>query len=838
MSLDVNNLLNAYPRTIQPITSSHLSASTNDHDQSKPIIYTVVSRPEHGMLVTMVEKRIMTVTSFTQEEINSSQIFYKHEEKLNGWTQNDTVVFRVNTLYAEPLVDQKLNIYVSYGNLNAENKDQLIRTLPVFVEEGGEMIVTKNNLDVSEFVRNLERLGKRVSLRFTLKDPPKHGILLFQGSRLQKGTRFSQRHINSHQVIYQHDDSNTVFDTFNLTLHLRIEDQSLRGGDDQETTFGLVLNVTIQPINDEQFKLLTTRPSLHIIQGFSAVINQSILNTVDNDTVPGYIVYTITRKAKNGHVAFKNAEYTPIESFTQQDINDGTVIFKHDGSSESGAFHFQVSDGAFSPYYKDFNIYVTKVNMNVAHNSTILLTQSENNVVITKEHIDVHTNGLRENITFYIKKQPKLGRIYVNSQPLLTFSQLDIDNNVVVYRQENMKDSSDSFVCDIRYKPIQTLDIIDKVLYIKVKPLVNIGPFEAPKGERVALTLSYLDANKLADRTADNPLYTITSGPFFGRIVRKSYSKRQIYQEQYRDNSGYKTVSEFTHEDVVYTKVFYESDPFLVINEKKDNFSFVLTAFNAQPATGTFIIGLGHSDIVPLIPVTKSTERVDVSVTLDISVTPVVDPEIGNNSPMHDEEVAPSRVNNNHVIVLAIIIPILILIIIAVIVVYLVWRRRRKRDYTPSSKKSPRMRPHISGPYQVDQPNVHIEPQQDTSGDDNKSIQSLVEYENLNTSSIPHVRVAAEARDIMTPIMSLEHHHVPRSPDISRTEISTTVPNCKVTPLIDNVDNDSGRVTPDELRKSTSSMGDMIEWITSDPELLQHCGSATPPVLQKNQYWV
>lgn len=774
----------------------------------------------------------LEVTSFTQNEINNSQIFYDHGDSFSGWTQNDSVTFTVNTLYADAIAEQMFEIIVSYGNLNAENKNQLIRINPVDVDEGGEMILAKNSLDVSEFVRNLERLGKHVSLTYSLKDRPKHGVLLYRNKPIDETKRFSQRDISSHHIIYKHDDSDTVFDTFNLTLHLRIEGQA-DGDREKETKFTLVMNVTIHPINDEQFRLITTDPSIHIVQGFSKIIDSSILKTTDKDTEPDYLEYTVFRGPDNGYISFIEFPNIRIRKFSQKDIDDKRIMFHHDGSTESGTFHFKITDGVFKPFYRVFTIHVEQIYMNITQNSTVSLLQSEATVAISQTNLNTSTNGLRENVTYILSKTPKFGKIMLTDKEVRSFTQSQIDEGLVTYFQTDMSSGHDSFVCDMFYRPLN-IKYEDKVVSIQVRPYVELGPLESPLDEKVALTRLSLDASKLSEVTADNPDYTITKGPYFGRIVRKMFSKRQVYHENSRQGLSYRETKEFSHEDVVYMKVFYEvlSDQ---VNAKEDNFTFLLTAFSVQPAEGIFYIKLATSDIVDATPVSKSTEPVIKHPVITPNGKESNNDEVNAEESSVDDEAKSSSVKNDHILVIAIVVPILVLLLLVILVVFIVWKRRRKRDFSPPSKKSPRMRPTISGPFQIDQPHVHIEPQRSPTSDiDDKS---LVEYQNTGNIQLGGSRAPSEERDIVMPMIQHEPHHIPRSPDMSRTEISSTVPNCKVTPLIDNEDVDDDETSTDENRLSRDSMSDMFDWITSDPELLQHCRSS-PPVLRKHQYWV
>merc|ERR1712142_205029 len=80
---------------------------------------------------------------------------------------------------------------------------------------------------------------------------------------------------------------------------------------------------------------------------------------------------------------------------------------------------------------------------------------------------------------------------------------------------------------------------------------------------------------------------------------------------------------------------------------------------------------------------------------------------------------------------------------------------------------------------------------------------------------------------------------VPRSPDMSRVEVSSTVPSCKVTPLLRKEDpSPPDARSPDGSIKSGAGADFFnFDWTLLDPELLQHCRT-TNPVLRDNQYWV
>ncbi|KAL3865703.1 hypothetical protein ACJMK2_043065 [Sinanodonta woodiana] len=853
LQLERNQGLEAYPNTIQPITSDHLFAVTNDINQTRPIIYRLQSKPRFGSVVTMVNDRPMDVSSFTQKEITDRQIFYQQTIQINGWIQSDSFLFEVSTLYATPLEEELFQINISYGNLNEENRKQLMKIEGLTLDEGREAVITKDHLDTTDFVSRLEQLGKVVQIAYMIEDPPKNGILKFRERPVIKGMQFTQDNINANDLKYSHDDSDTVSDSFKLIINIRIQDQRSGGLGREETNFETCFNITVRPVNDQQFKLLTANPSIRVIQGFSVTLTNAVLKTVDQDTAPAYIQYTLIKGPTHGFLAYISSAVEPIKEFSQQDIDDENVIYQHDGSTEADAFYFRVSDGVFMPYYKNFNIYIEPIQLEIIKNNISLL-QSESSVYVGIKHLNVSTNGDRGKIFFALKEMPKFGKLFVGEVQVSTFLQTDIDDSSLVYVQEDMNSGSDHFICDIGYAGAD-VKIRNMNVFIKVEPCVSHGPLRAPAGSQVAVTTLALDASKLSEKTGDNPIYTILQGPCLGKIIRKSHIGRKISKrkaQEYRIGQAddeINEVNQFSHEDIVYTKVFYLANSGIgVYAPTNDNFTYRLTAYNVQPAEGTFVISVLQSE--NSLATNNPKHNIEPDIPWDprkpftqhpVIIKPSLSEDDFNNATPREGEIANPNVTSDSMTLIAIIIPLLLVAILAVVIIFILWRTRRRRHFSPQNKKSPNTRPQISGPFQIQQPHVHIEPQvqQSSTSDEEKSI---VEYQ--NTSNIPITQslnnCEEDSGDVTTPMLSdqdVKPKIPPRSPDTSRTEVSSTVPNCKVTPLIENEDfDDDDDLTPEPSIKSNDS-SDILDWVSSDPDLLQQYQNI-PPVLRKNQYWV
>ncbi len=99
--------LQVFPGIVQPLTTSHLMAKTNDENQTQPIVYTIQSKPKHGKLVWVTSNGTqIEAMSFTQRDVDVGSIAFHHTKPLGSWVQEDDFKFEVGSL-------NPLNIYWS-----------------------------------------------------------------------------------------------------------------------------------------------------------------------------------------------------------------------------------------------------------------------------------------------------------------------------------------------------------------------------------------------------------------------------------------------------------------------------------------------------------------------------------------------------------------------------------------------------------------------------------------------------------------------------------------------------------------------------------------------------
>lgn len=108
VKLLVNNPLRVFPMLGRQLTVDHLLAQCDDPNYQ--VTYIVRSAPRYGIVshsASYEDLNQMTVTNFTQKNINESAVWYHHVSKyFSSNTTNDIFTFDAMCEYAVPIVNQ------------------------------------------------------------------------------------------------------------------------------------------------------------------------------------------------------------------------------------------------------------------------------------------------------------------------------------------------------------------------------------------------------------------------------------------------------------------------------------------------------------------------------------------------------------------------------------------------------------------------------------------------------------------------------------------------------------------------------------------------------------
>ncbi|KAG7163020.1 Chondroitin sulfate proteoglycan 4-like 1, partial [Homarus americanus] len=594
LSLRHNKELWVFPMMQQPITPAVLLTLTNDHDPHHSVLYIVRKPPSLGQLLLEETGGVrIPVENFTQRHINESRVLYEHTRPFAELSASEMFMFDVETPFAEPLKNQEFHVEVSVASPGGGGLERYLGLAPLVVAEGGQATVRPDNLNLSavlEFIEGYPGAGSidrpSPKLVTTVTNVPTHGVLTLRKRNLTEGYTFTARDIERGRVQYDHDHSDTLSDSLGFTVAL-----AGNGSSPDVLLFNGSLNVSVTPVNDQPFKLVTEGPVLQVVHRQNAVITNDSLLTTDPDNMPHEIIYELMSAPDHGRLILADNYSVAVQSFSQLDVNAGRILYAHDGTNGSARFYFKVSDGKHMPKYTVFTIEIEPLTLELVNHTVIPLHQATTVAYLSPQHLAAITNGNKNHIFYNITRSPRFGKLYMNDQVVHTFGQVNVDKGDVLYMQMKLSEPADNFRVDIWTWEASVQDVEVRVV---VLPLVDSKPLTAAVGGRTRLSLEHLDASELAMTTGSNPVYKVKRRPRFGRIKKVSRRMRRSGRSH--------EVHQFTHEEIRAGLIYYVARN---LNLKADeplhdalHYVLQVPAPGVQPAEGTLHLTLVEAGTV------------------------------------------------------------------------------------------------------------------------------------------------------------------------------------------------------------------------------------------------
>ncbi|XP_047412438.1 chondroitin sulfate proteoglycan 4-like isoform X2 [Sciurus carolinensis] len=578
ISLEVNRGLSIFPGSVKPLSSRDLKAVTNDVDNAgnRSIIFTVVSSPRLGRLLRMnSDNSTEEVSVFTQYLVSEGLILYQHMDRVNpGWTAEDSFTFTVSSPPAAALGPKEFLISISYEIDEPGRQSCLLKNTGAAVKEGDKVLIDQSKLDASNLLFKLpESQRSSYEIWFQVISLPYHGTIMVGERNITKGKpNFSQSLINKFGIMYLHDDSESLADSFTFAVWPNEKSKSVNK---PETDFiEEMFNITVTPVNDQAPELKTKGLRRKVLQGSRLVVGSEILKVEDLDNPPDEIRYTIIRNPNNGFLAMAYHPDTPVHQFTQADIDDSQVLFIQDGSPSSGVFYFSVTDGEHRPLYKLFHLDVIPIFITLVNLTDLLVPQGQTTVPITKAHLSAVTNGRSPQIIYWITQPLQHGHLLIENQVVTSFGQEDLDSGRLSYHMTNLTASEDQLQFSL-FTPESNLT--GQTLGIRVQPLLWVtSNLKIVNGVAHQLRRKDLDATELANMTNSDPRFEVTEPPVHGRLVRRL--ARSTMMED---------AALFTQRDIDQGLLVLDPHANLSGTDMlNDSFTFLLRADHVQPAIG------------------------------------------------------------------------------------------------------------------------------------------------------------------------------------------------------------------------------------------------------------
>jgi hypothetical protein len=181
--------------------------------------------------------------------------------------------------------------------------------------------------------------------------------------------------------------------------------------------------------------------------GKTETIAESLLRTTDGDNGTNTFAYTVTTEATAGILKLEN---NSTNTFTQEDINSGLVIYEHTANNTSDdSFSFRVIDVDGGQVTDTFNIRVN--DPPVGTTTDLNITLGETKVIATEnlQFIDPDVeNATPASLKYTLTKLPTIGKLQQGGETLeidSTFTQENLDSGEISYATTTGSTGPDSF---------------------------------------------------------------------------------------------------------------------------------------------------------------------------------------------------------------------------------------------------------------------------------------------------------------------------------------------------------------------------------------------------------
>ena len=200
------------------------------------------------------------------------------------------------------------------------------------MEEGGRKVITNKYLEI----RSLDYNG----FMFNVSVPPVHGWLNVLAQNKvdilrQRTVYFTSTELSEQRLVYHHDDSESRRDSFSFLA-------TKTGG--RTFQFSGEFHIHILLRNDQTPTRAVDKVFQVVESGEKILTEKDLLFTdVDIDTRLEDIKFE-SRATPNGELVYAEDPSKRVSEFTQQDINDRKIMFRHRGSN-FGRILIWVNDG-------------------------------------------------------------------------------------------------------------------------------------------------------------------------------------------------------------------------------------------------------------------------------------------------------------------------------------------------------------------------------------------------------------------------------------------------------------------------------------------------------------
>ena len=514
------------------------------------IVYNIMHAPSYGDLLIFEEEtkskmRLEVGSNVTQGDINANRLFYR-KHRTSTQRQEDHFQFRVIIPGDDTTVDMFDIVYKPFPS-----EEKFINNLLTGVLEGDTQVITEDDL----FIETREYRD----FRYSITVPPMHGSIELMN--LETGlidnenvSTFTNKDIKLRKLYYRHDDSETTEDSFDF-VSVPDVNQSTEDGimpDELSGTF----DISIQLVNDNAPRRVMDRVfDVVVDRGRVVTLNDIQFDDADRDFDVRELVYSWNEIA-NGRFVAAEDHSVELESFTQWDLEEGSVFFIHSGARYERSVLW-VTDGDKSVHTL-FEVRASDPFI-VITNNTGLVLQKGKSVCMSLNNLTVETNldVTRDSIKIIIAVPPMHGVIKKHNIQKNRFNMHDVKSKRIFYHHDNSNFIEDEFRFIAKTENLQVQGVVKINILteddIRPPTIVTNEVVIVEENGRITLTRQHLKTMH-PEYSDDEIMYKVTKQPSHGLLVFKKSNGREA--------------EEFTQEDINKKRLqYYNIEPGYVTDE-------------------------------------------------------------------------------------------------------------------------------------------------------------------------------------------------------------------------------------------------------------------------------
>uniref|UniRef100_A0A915PFV8 Chondroitin sulfate proteoglycan 4 n=1 Tax=Setaria digitata TaxID=48799 RepID=A0A915PFV8_9BILA len=544
------------------------------------IEYSVTKIPRHGTLLLSG----LPTQKFTQEDVNQYRLTYKTNiDFLDEWTKRDLFLFKVfiNDSTNDSAIDEhRFKISITYAGLPSHRLHEFIQLKNVVVSCGGSVAINKShiNLDVMR-----KHLHEELLVDFTRK--PRYGQLDVLNNIVSHVKMMKLLDLlTGRSLIYRHQDEGSVLPD-EILFHIFPKNDANR----RTSRLRIILPVTVLPQNDSLIKIETFLDRIKLTVENDYPLGPELFRVTHPEIKPASLKYRLIQTGSNGVKILMENRVT--ELFTQDDVNKGKIRVSH--QQQIGGFH-DIDVIVFQLFWVGSHIRaliidILPLSLTLENHSDIEYTQGKTYVLLNRSHFGAKSKGDRSKVAYEITKLPENGTLYwvAGEKEANKFTQIDIDEERVLYAQLNMQAFQDRFEFKVKNELNET---IQNTSYVRVLPVLSPRTLVVDGNSTTPITSAHLNASILQGST---PRFFVTEPPRFGRFMLNTNADS--------------FVEFFTYNDVLNNGLLYISNQTDIMIF--DFAELELDADEIQPARFRFNIEIRPSTIIKYIRPTDSANH-------------------------------------------------------------------------------------------------------------------------------------------------------------------------------------------------------------------------------------